>query len=706
MLVCLHCTPCLSHLPQIEPTTTSIMPNKSVSFAPGVVPIEGDETKTSSFPRQGTPYPWATTRQRCGSNDSSSANLFDNPHDSFVQYNDHQFISNPEDEESMMMMMMEEGASYNTAATATSWGMACAAVAAARTAVASACVIMQQQQQHEEENADPQQLMLLMPPPPPPAAKYAFLVRKSVLSSVTIDQSIDRLLASTRIPNKSSRFLFFLFYLKLLLQQAHPSSSNEDEAPPADDGDDDEEMGMEGVEAEQEKDGPSDNEIANEDDLAAAEEEAEAARLAAIAAKEEEWKKVTAQLLQQEDAASPYRRNLQVFSKGVARRDKAQQRLIQTFHETQAAYEAHAQTTIGAVVPVHEKIQDKMVRAEQELLQHFGGNHEARQAGMAALQAAHAQWQHQYEGFLARFAGRSSTAAGAGGELSLSPTGGGEENGDDPDDPMILGMPDDDDDPSGTLDDDGKEEDGGAAGKSDDDGEEKENPGVPEPDWDALVDDDPASAGHVQAFRESRDLCQAAMFQFEEACDAIDGELKEILQGAMLRSIEDAYTSMTDALAEKQEEIEYLIVYNHKRRTTLNRSLAERQQQQASMFERLMARVTGAAMGGTAPDGGCFFVRQQEEVPRRPTQRRADSRSTPSAAEVATRSARARSREPKRTVFFSRSPCFDLCVVWLWAVFEVWHKPIMTLVYYHQQRLLSQTKSHVADCRRHRTSSV
>jgi len=126
----------------------------------------------------------------------------------------------------------------------------------------------------------------------------------------------------------------------------------------------------------------------------------------------ETWNAVTQELLENPTEAAAYKDRVETFLRGLEQRELAVTALGTLYTRTQESYAAAVDQTLlqQLLVPLHEALTSHVYAAEQELLLHFGRNHQYRREGLAVLRAADQQWKRQHEGFLERY----GVVAGAG----------------------------------------------------------------------------------------------------------------------------------------------------------------------------------------------------------------------------------------------------------------------------------------------------
>jgi hypothetical protein len=293
---------------------------------------------------------------------------------------------------------------------------------------------------------------------------------------------------------------------------------------------------------------------------------------------DEEWKAVCDELLQLEPSTSAHRQSLQVVLAEVDRREAARAGLERAYGATKAALDASLEKVLKIAVPVYETISERLVLAEQDILLHVSSNYETKNAILQALESTNAQWNRKYNRFLSR--------------INLPKSGDGtppEEGGDE------------EDEDQGKMESNAmtalKEKQKGSGG-SEGEKEEQETEGIPDPDWDAIMDFDPASREKIELFLDARDQYYAADSKFQQALDEIHANLKASHE-SILQTVSDAYNKMDgDILDVQYEDIQEHIVSNHRTRQGMERALESAVQQQQNMFARLLARVGGGFLGG------------------------------------------------------------------------------------------------------------
>lgn len=286
----------------------------------------------------------------------------------------------------------------------------------------------------------------------------------------------------------------------------------------------------------------------------------------------EEWKRVCEHLLN-EPEDSKHRQNLEIVLIGMQRREVAQAALEKAYTVASTSLDIILKNILACAIPIHEKVYDKMLLAEQDLLHHFGSNHTVRQAVLQTLESYNEQWQRKYEGYMSRILpggdDKTSPPDSIQGKLALSSSNDPKANAAKD---MSKDHPDEED-------------------------AEEEEDAVPEPDWEELLEFDPSSRDKIEAFLSGRDRWQAACQHFSNALDEIHEQLK-LRHTNILQAIEEAYSRICGDLDEQQADIQTKIVSNFQRREQLEKALEEAVKQQQSIFARLMARVSGAGAGG------------------------------------------------------------------------------------------------------------
>jgi hypothetical protein len=111
-----------------------------------------------------------------------------------------------------------------------------------------------------------------------------------------------------------------------------------------------------------------------------------------------------------------------------------------------------------------------------------------------------------------------------------------------------------------------------------------------DPDWDELTVYEP-SRDNVRIFLTARDKLQASEDHLSGALDEIHVALKAEVQ-AILQVAADLHDHHESICMDLEEDVQFNVVSNHKRRGELQKSLEDSAKQAQGVFAQLLARVS------------------------------------------------------------------------------------------------------------------
>ena len=185
------------------------------------------------------------------------------------------------------------------------------------------------------------------------------------------------------------------------------------------------------------------------------------------------------------------------------------------------------------------------------MVAHFTESHAIRKKTLKKLEEYNENWKARHANFMGRLFPDSTQALeprsdGGGGHLELSGTKGADQN----------------------------------------------DEATSEFNWEEIVRFDPSCKPKIERFLSSRDTWDAAEEKFISAVDEIQENIQNRHQ-SILQIIEHAYDQIYDDTIGLQEDIQYRMIDNFHRREGLETHLQEAAEKQQSLFQRLIAKVTG-----------------------------------------------------------------------------------------------------------------